>query len=114
MKKPNKIPKSQIEVNETTNGELLIEKLRRVVVEKEKIEQDVNIPLAYTHRSDGVLPGYDIRTDKFEVARQAAEKVNTYKASEWAAGRFVPELDVPNIEAKNAKFNRTSKPNIGD
>lgn len=114
MRKPNYIPKTQVRHNESTNGEYLEEKLRRVVAEKEKIEADVNIPLAYTHRKDGVLAGYDIRTDKFEVARETAQKVNDYKASEWAKGNFVPEVDVPTQAAKDNMFKRNNKPDVGE
>lgn len=31
--------------------------------------------IAYTEKKDGVKPEYDIRTDRFEIAREAMEKI---------------------------------------
>ena len=31
--------------------------------------------LVYTERKDGVLPAYDIRTDRFELAVEATDKI---------------------------------------
>ena len=49
------------------------EKVRRIIDNKEPIEQIS--PIIYTERKDGVLPQYDIRTDRFEVAQGAMSKV---------------------------------------
>lgn len=32
-------------------------------------------PIIYTERKDGVLPQYDIRTDRFEIAQEAMGKI---------------------------------------
>lgn len=38
-------------------------------------------PLIYTERSEGVLPEYDIRTDRWELAQKAMDKVaGSYRA----------------------------------
>lgn len=55
-------------------GEDIETKVARVVDNKEPIEQIS--PIIYTERKDGVLPQYDIRTDRFEVAQTAMDKVS--------------------------------------
>lgn len=60
--------------------ETLTEKLRRMTENKEPIKAEVD--RIYTEKKDGVLPAYDIRTDRFEVAREAVEKMmNAAEAS---------------------------------
>lgn len=60
--------------------ESLTEKLRRMTENKEPIKAEVE--RIYTEKKDGVLPAYDIRTDRFEVAREAIEKMtNAAEAS---------------------------------
>lgn len=55
-------------------GEDIETKVARVIDNKEPIEQIS--PIIYTERKDGVLPQYDIRTDRFEVAQTAMDKVS--------------------------------------
>ena len=43
-----------------------------MIYEKEPI--DTSSPIIYTARIDGVLPEYDIRTDRFDVALELADK----------------------------------------
>lgn len=54
--------------------------LREALANKEPVKTNSD-NLAYTERKDGVLPIYDIRTDRFEIARQAADKVNKTNAA---------------------------------
>lgn len=54
-------------------GESIEEKVRRVTTTNEAIENSA--PMIYTERKDGVLPQYDIRTDRFEIAQNAMDKV---------------------------------------
>lgn len=49
-------------------------KIEKLVSNKEPIGKDV--PLRYTERKDGIIKDYDVRTDRFEVARDAMEKVH--------------------------------------
>lgn len=55
-------------------GEDIETKIERIIDNKEPIEQIS--PIIYTERKDGVLPQYDIRTDRFEVAQTAMDKVS--------------------------------------
>lgn len=73
------IGKTQIDLNNTYEAEPLEMKLRR----KErggKIDEEEGDgktwAITYTERKDGVLPEYDIRTDRFEVAREAQDRLN--------------------------------------
>jgi hypothetical protein len=73
------IGKTQIDLDNTYEAEPLEVKLRR----KErggKIDEEEGDgktwAVAYTERKDGVLPEYDIRTDRFEVAREAQDRLN--------------------------------------
>lgn len=50
-------------------GESLEEKIRRVTETNQPIEAISQ--MIYTERKDGVLPAYDIRTDKWDIAQQA-------------------------------------------
>ena len=41
-------------------------------------------PIIFTERKDGVLPEYDIRTDRWDIAITAMDKVNTDKIAKRA------------------------------
>ena len=59
--------------NNATEGEPIEHKIERIVTNREPITDGA--PVIYTERKDGVLPGYDIRTDRFDVALEAMDKV---------------------------------------
>lgn len=71
-------PKSKIQINNLYEAEPLEVKLRRKIkggkVDEEEGDQKT-WTIAYTEKRDGVKPEYDIRTDRFEVARQAMETI---------------------------------------
>lgn len=68
-----------MDVNESTVGEPLEEKIERWVSNKEKIKDGA--PRIFTARKDGVMPQYDIRTDRNEIAIDATTKIEkSYKA----------------------------------
>lgn len=55
-------------------GERLELKIDRMTQNNEPIGDSA--PLIYTPRKDGVVAAYDIRTDKWDIALEAMEKVN--------------------------------------
>lgn len=61
--------KSSLSINESIQGEPIEHKLDRIVTNGEGVEEGA--PAIYTERKDGVLPAYDIRTDKWDVALDA-------------------------------------------
>ena len=71
--------KTSIVLNNSLEGETIEHKIDRIVNNKEPITDGA--PLVFTERKDGVLPAYNIRTDRFEVAIDAMDKVSaTHKA----------------------------------
>lgn len=66
--------KTSLVCNESYEGITIEEKIRRIVENNEPITD--SSPIIYTDRKDGVLPAYDIRTDRFDVAIDAMDKVN--------------------------------------
>lgn len=60
------------EAVETIEGERIEQKVRRLMDEKSPINDGA--PMIYTERKDGVLPSYDIRTDRWNIAQEAMEK----------------------------------------
>lgn len=73
MRKPIYTCRPTLRVDATYEAEGLEVKLRRVTETNEPLAGD--IPVVYTKKTDGVLPAYDIRTDRFEIAREAMSKV---------------------------------------
>lgn len=69
--------KSQLESVEVYEGETIETKVSRIINEKAPIEDGA--PIIFTERSEGVLPAYDIRTDRWDVAVDAMDKVNKAK-----------------------------------
>lgn len=65
--------KSSLQVDSSYQGETIEQKINRIVNNKEPITDGA--PIIYTERKDGVLPAYDIRTDRFEIAVEAMDKV---------------------------------------
>ena len=66
--------KSAIGGIETLDGETIEQKMERVVNSKEPITDGA--PIIYTERKDGVIAAYNIRTDRFEIAAEAMDKVS--------------------------------------
>lgn len=59
-------------------------KLRKIISGEASNMEDGVFPTIYTEKKDGVLPEYDIRTDRFEVAIDAIDKINQSAASQIA------------------------------
>lgn len=75
MKYPKKYTKRSLidfEPIETREGENIETKVRRLTEDKSPINDGA--PIIYTERKDGVLPAYDIRADRFEIAQEAMQK----------------------------------------
>lgn len=62
-------------------------KLRKIISGESSSMEDGVFPIIYTEKKDGVLPEYDIRTDRFEVAIDAIDKINQSAASQVAKNR---------------------------
>ena len=87
--------------NDSYEAEPLEVKLRRATEEKKPIEAVA--PMIYTEKSKGVIPEYDIRTDRFELAQAAMEKLNSVKFSDVAKNEAIPGAEnVPEQSGREA------------
>lgn len=73
MRKRELYKESLIDVNDTYEAESIEEKVFKMVNNKEPIGNDVT-PM-YTERKDGVQPQFNVRTDRFDIAIEAMDKV---------------------------------------
>ena len=80
MYKQNKHQQTTLKVNKAYQGETIEMKINRILNNKEPITDGA--PLIYTERRDGVNPAYDIRTDRWEIAVDAMDKVNKSKQAQ--------------------------------
>lgn len=62
-------------------------KLRKIISGESSNMEDGVFPTIYTEKKDGVLPEYDIRTDRFEVALDAIDKINQSTAEQIAKNK---------------------------
>ena len=74
MIKPKFFPKPIKTNYEYQEGESIENKVQRITENNEPITDGA--PIIYTNRDDGVLPAYNIRTDRWDVAQAAMDAVN--------------------------------------
>lgn len=98
MYKQNKMTETTLEVNASYEGERIEEKIERIMNNKEPISDGA--PLVYTDRKDGVQPGYNIRTDRFEIAIDAMDVVTK---QHQAKRKERADLKIVKDEPKNDK-----------
>lgn len=65
--------KTNFDINESVEGSSIEEKMREATMNGQPIESAA--PLLYTDKKDGVLPQYDIRTDRWDIALQTTDKI---------------------------------------
>lgn len=74
MKYSKSIPNNgRLQSVDIYEGESIEEKVARIVQTKEPITDTA--PIIYTEKKDGVLPAYNIRTDRFDLAIDAFDKI---------------------------------------
>lgn len=62
-------------------------KLRKIINGESNDMEDGVFPTIYTEKKDGVQPEFDIRTDRFEVAIDAIDKINQSTANQIAKNK---------------------------
>lgn len=62
-------------------------KLRKIISGESNNMEDGVFPTIYTEKKDGVQPEFDIRTDRFEVAIDAIDKINQSAANQIAKSK---------------------------
>jgi hypothetical protein len=90
---------TSIEKNDSLEGETIEDKIQRVVENNEPIVDGA--PIIYTDRREGVLPAYNIRTDRFEVAidgMSAVAKSNFARRDEYFKELEAKEKGTNNLE----------------
>jgi hypothetical protein len=97
------IVKSTYNLNsvETYEGETIETKVARIVQEKAPITDGA--PIIYTDREQGVLPTYNVRTDRWDIAENAMDKVNAAKMAKRDSqfGVDVPDKDAGGSPSDN-------------
>jgi len=73
MYKASNYSHTGFKVNQSTQGQTLEEKIDRITTNNEPIKDGA--PLIFTEKSEGVKAGYNIRTDRFEIAVDAMDKM---------------------------------------
>ena len=58
-------------------------KLRKIINGESNNMEDGVFPTIYTEKKDGVQPEFDIRTDRFEIAIDAIDKINQSAANRY-------------------------------
>lgn len=75
------------EPNLTYQAEPREVKLRKIISGEANNMEDGVFPTIYTEKKDGVQPEFDIRTDRFEVAIDAIDKINQSTANQIAKNK---------------------------
>jgi len=73
MYKPHRQLESTIALDNKMEGETIENKVIRLVQNKEPIKDGV--PIIFTDRAEGVNSAYNIRTDRWEIAVDAMERL---------------------------------------
>ena len=82
---------------ECFTGESIETKVRRILDEKEPITDGA--PIIFTDIKDGVRPEFNPRTDRWEIAIDAMDKVSNYQLS-----KYTQSLETPKKEEKQADY----------
>lgn len=75
------------EPNLTYQAEPREVKLRKIISGEANNMEDGVFPTIYTEKKDGVQPEFDIRTDRFEIAIDAMDKINQSAANQIAKNK---------------------------
>lgn len=85
-------------IQEINEGETLIKKIQRILDENEPLTDGA--PMIYTPKEAGVRADCNIRTDKWDIAMNAMDKVNNYKLSQYLKKG---ETETTNVDNKNVE-----------
>lgn len=92
----NKIIPTSININESYEAESLEKKIQRIVNNKEPITDGA--PIIYTERKDGIQAAYNIRTDRWDIACDAMDKVTKTNLAKRKAKSEIGEQAKANME----------------
>ena len=86
--------KGRLKSIEIYEGESIETKCARILQNKEPITDTA--PIIYTAKEDGVLPAYNIRTDRFDIAMDAYDKITRTSAKKEMTPKPEDFGNVPN------------------
>ena len=98
MKRTKYTPKYMGSV-ESYEGESIEKKVSKLIENNEPITDGA--PIIFTEKKDGVLPQYDIRTDKWDVAQSAMDLANASKIAK-SRGMKKPEEQEQSTEQQQS------------
>lgn len=85
----------------------------RITTTNEPVE--ATVPMIYTERSKGVLPETDIRTDRWEVAQQAMDKVaGAKRAKREERMKSIDDIEKKTPSTKPIEQNKEQKEPSGE
>lgn len=90
MYKKNKPDTTSIVMNNSTEGITIEQRVRLMMNNGEPLTD--SSPLIYTERKEGVLPEHDIRTDRFDHAIEAKDKLAKAYAAKRESGTKVVDI----------------------
>ena len=83
---------------DTYEGELIEDKVRRLTENREPIKDSA--PMVYTKKADGVLPQYNIRTDKWDLVQSKMEAANKQKILKAKGLDPAKKTDTPTVSTE--------------
>lgn len=111
MIKPKYFPRPIKTNYEYQKGESIENKVRRITENNEPITDGA--PIIYTNRDDGVLPAYNIRTDRWEIAQQAMESVNQANLAKSKNYGKIEQQEKNALESKEVGDNPSQQDSVG-
>lgn len=87
-------------------GESIEKKVSKLIENNEPITD--GSPIIYTEKKEGVLPQYDIRTDKWDIAQSAMDLANASKIAK-SKGMKKPDEQQQSTEQKQSTEQQQSK-----
>lgn len=104
MYKKPQYEETRIDLDNKKPGETIENKVTRLIQNKEPIKDGA--PIIFTDRSHGVNPAYNIRTDRWEIATEAMDRITRKKLAERENVAKGPETEAKVVkgdfgEAKN-------------
>lgn len=94
-----------LKINNSVEGETIEQRVEKIMTAKEPISDGSEI--IYTDRKDGVRPDYDVRSDRWDYAIEAMDKVN--KARIAKRDELYKQKEGKNPEGKSIQATETSE-----
>lgn len=111
MIKPNYFPKPIKTNYEYQDGESIENKVRRITENNEPITDGA--PIIYTNREDGVLPAYNIRSDRWDIAQSAMDAVNQANLAKSKNYGKIEQKEKNALESKEVGDTSSQQDSVG-